>query len=226
MCLPMCAHWHHLANTIEPVLPSAHPSSQSKQQIDPFSRSCTAHGTYNGLFSPPQKKIAYCHGDLDPHLIHGSLAHPSPQPKRHLDRLSRFCIDDRRMPQSFTTGRPSPSKVPLPIGDLDPIYYIWFPWPTRMLTQTASRSIKSFLGIDNRRVSLYFTMERPFPPSKLALPMGDLDPSNTWFPGPTRVLNPNGISIGSAVFAELTSVTDPTDRPHYSVGNNRPHLRT
>jgi len=37
-------------------------------------------------------------------------------------------------------------------------------------------------------------------------------PSYTWFPGPTRVLNPNNISIGSAVFAGLTSVTDwPTD---------------
>jgi len=39
-------------------------------------------------------------------------------------------------------------------------------------------------------------------------------PSNTWSPGPTQVLNPNGISIGSAVFAGLTSVTDrQTDRP-------------
>jgi len=36
---------------------------------------------------------------------------------------------------------------------------------------------------------------------------------NTWFLGPTRVLNPNGISIGSAVFAGHTSVTDrPTHR--------------
>jgi len=33
-----------------------------------------------------------------------------------------------------------------------------------------------------------------------------------WFSVPTRVLNTNGISIGSAVFAGLTSVTDkPTD---------------
>ena len=38
-----------------------------------------------------------------------------------------------------------------------------------------------------------------------------------------QVLNPDGISIGSAVFAGLTSVTD---RPRYSVSNNRPHLRT
>jgi len=54
---------------------------------------------------------------------------------------------------------------------------------------------------------------------------------NAWFPGPARVLNPNGISIGSAVFAGLTSVIERqtdrlTDRPHYSVGNNRPHIRT
>jgi len=36
---------------------------------------------------------------------------------------------------------------------------------------------------------------------------------NTWFLGLTQVLNLNGISIGAAVFAGLTSVTDrPTDR--------------
>jgi len=37
---------------------------------------------------------------------------------------------------------------------------------------------------------------------------GSGPPSNAWFFGPTRVHNPNGISIGSAVFAGLTSVTD------------------
>jgi len=29
-------------------------------------------------------------GASGPHLIHGSRAHPSPQPKRQLDRCSRF----------------------------------------------------------------------------------------------------------------------------------------
>ena len=50
-------------------------------------------------------------------------------------------------------------------------------------------------------------------------------PSNTWFLEPTRVLNPNGISIGSAVLAGLTTVTDRPDRQttlQYSVCN-RPH---
>jgi len=62
---------------------------------------------------------------------------------------------------------------------------------------------------DDRRVSLYFTMGRLFPLKITLSYEGDLDPpSNTWFPESTRVLNPNGISIGSAVFAGLTSVTD------------------
>jgi len=57
-------------------------------------------------------------------------------------------------------------------------------------------------------------MGRPFSPKNLPLPMGGSEPpSNTWSLGPTQVLNPNGISIGSAVFAGLSSVTDrQTDR--------------
>jgi len=47
---------------------------------------------------------------------------------------------------------------------------------------------------------LYFTMGCPFPPPQnCPFPWGDLDP-HTWFPGPTGVLNPNGILIDSAVF--------------------------
>jgi len=42
---------------------------------------------------------------------------------------------------------------------------------------------------------------------------GSEPPSNTWSLEPSQVLNPDGISIGSAVFAGLTSVTDrQTDR--------------
>ena len=66
--------------------------------------------------------------------------------------------------------------------------------------------------------------EAPFPFKITPFPWGIWTLSNTWFPGPTRVLNPNGISIGSAILAGLTSVTDrQTDRQtRYSVGNNRP----
>ena len=56
--------------------------------------------------------------------------------------------------------------------------------------------------------------DRAFSPLKLPLLMGIWTSSKWWFPGPTRVLNSNGISIGCAVFAGLTNVTDrQTDRP-------------
>jgi len=42
----------------------------------------------------------------------------------------------------------------------------------------------------------------PFRPSKLPFPWGFCTPSNT------GVLDPNGISIGWAVFAEVTTATD------------------
>ena len=45
---------------------------------------------YNGFARFPLK-ITPFPWRLDAHVIHGSFAHPSPQPKRHLDRFSRFC---------------------------------------------------------------------------------------------------------------------------------------
>jgi len=48
-------------------------------------------------------------------------------------------------------------------------------------------------------------------PKKLPFRMGSRPSSNTWFLGPTRVHNPNGISIRSAVFAGITDRA--TDRP-------------
>jgi len=50
------------------------------------------HTSTHGMerpFSP--KNLSLPMGDLDPHLIHGSRAHPSPQPKRQLDRCSCLC---------------------------------------------------------------------------------------------------------------------------------------
>jgi len=81
---------------------------------------------------------------------------------------------------------------------------------------------------DDRRVSLYFTMGRPFSPKNLPLPMGGSGPpSNTWFPGPTQVLNPKGSSIGAAVFAGLTSVTDrQTDHATRSVRIGHIYIRS
>ena len=70
-----------------------------------------------------------------------------------------------------------------------------------------------------RRIELSLLQQRPQPrlpmflnwpdnPKKLSLPLGDRHPSNKWFLGCTLFSLPNGISIGSAVFARLTNVTN------------------
>ena len=96
--------------------------------------------------------------------------------------------------------------------------------PYEPTTQTASGSVQPFLHRWPRRVSVYFAMGRP-PPQNFPFSWGIWTPPNTWFLRSTQVLNPNGILIGWAIFAGLTTLTDrQTDRPRYSVGNNMPHL--
>jgi len=157
-----------------------------------------------------------------------------------------------------------------------------FLWPTRVHIQNAT-SIGSATLAQLTAESRY-TLHQPLPPLISTHSHGDLySPSNTWFLGPTWILKPNGICIGSAVFAQLTgecpytlqwAAPSPsklplpigrsgphlthdslgrwahpslpskrhldrfsrfcrahycdrqTDRPRYSVCNNRPHLRT
>jgi len=106
-------YWHHLANTIELVLPLAHQSPHPKQQIVQFSHYCTAHGK-NSLFftmgAPFPKNCPYPCADLDPHLKRfiGLMRAHNPM---HLDQFSRFCTDDRRVPLYFTMGHPFPLKI-------------------------------------------------------------------------------------------------------------------
>ena len=78
MCPPMRAHWRHLANTVELVLFSAHRSPQPKRQINQFSSFCTAHRRYFTMGAPFLQNWPFPCGDLDRHLLHDSLAHPSP----------------------------------------------------------------------------------------------------------------------------------------------------
>jgi len=64
------------------------------------------------------------------------------------------------------------------------------------------------------------------PPKNCPFPWGILTPSNMSFLGPNRILNPNGTSISSAIFAGLTSVTDrSTDHATRSVTRGRIYMR-
>jgi len=78
------------------MIRTAHPSPQPKRDLDRFSRffaQTTVDCPYTLQWDAPfPLKIAPAHGGSGPHLIHVPWAHPSPQPKRHLDLLSHFCM--------------------------------------------------------------------------------------------------------------------------------------
>jgi len=99
-------------------------------------------------------------------------------------------------------------ELVLPSAHPSPEPKLLIPWASLSPQSKWHRDRFSHFRTGDRSVSLYFTMGHSFPP-KLPLPMvGSGLPSKTWFPGSTQIFNPNGISIGSAVFARLTSVTD------------------
>jgi len=112
----------------------------ASSSVQPF---CTAHGRVSSgmpwhVLYPKNCLLAW--GDLDPHLIHGSLGSPESMPTGHCDWFSRFC-----------------------------------------------RSAEH----------VRFSRIRQVAPCA--------HPCNTRFFGTTRVHYPHGISIGSAIFAQITA---------------------
>jgi len=78
---PILAHCRHLANMIELVLSSAHPSPQPKRQIDRFGHFYTAHRRkplYFTMGDPFPRKLPLIMRESGPHLTHDSLGHSDP----------------------------------------------------------------------------------------------------------------------------------------------------
>jgi len=99
-----------------------------------------------------------------------------------------------------------PENCPFSWRDLDPIY---FTIPCAILSPQSKEHHDRFsrFSTGDHRVFLYFTIGARHLP-QIAPSNGGSGPHLTRFLGPLRPHNPNGISIGSAVFARLTSVTD------------------
>jgi len=144
----LSAHWRQLANTTELLLPSAHLSPQSKWQIDQFRRFCTAHDKKSlylqwTLLSP---KIAPSNGDLDPHLIRGSLGPPESSTETE-SRSVQLLL--HRLLQSVPILYHGTPLLPLIIGPSHggsgPPSNTWFPGPPKSSIQTESRSVQLFL---------------------------------------------------------------------------------
>jgi len=147
-----------------------------------------------------------------PHITHASTSTPSPNSKRYLNWYST----QHSVPTLYSAA------LPLPAGGSWSPSSRWFLGPIRAHNP---HGISIGSAVFTQSVPILYNGPSLLP-SKFPLPIGwSAPPSNTWFPGPTRVLSPNGILIGSTVLqGSLVWQTDrPTDRPCYSVGNNRPH---
>jgi len=97
----------------------------------------------------------------------------------------------------------SPNNCPFTQGIWD-LSNACFLGPTHM----ASGLVQPFLHSSHQRCQAWVlhnshqsVIGHALPPSKLSLPMGSVPPSKMWFLGSTRL----SISIGSAVFAQLTA---------------------
>ena len=104
----------------------------------------------------------------------------------------------RRLPM-LLNGMNNSQKLPIPLRDLHPILtHGSLPPPSLHPKRHLDRF--SRFCTTHRRVSHYFTMGRYVSPKIAHSPCGTGCPSNTWYLGPTRVIIPYGILIGSAVF--------------------------
>jgi len=129
-------------------------------------------------------------------------AHLSPQPKRHLDWFSHFThltAESRRacLGMSFVL------KLSHGMGRSGP-HPLHGSGSTQVHTQTASRSVRPVLHSSRQ-------CRRACPGKCFPLKIAPLfwaiwtHVYNVCFLGPTRVHNPNGDSIGSAIFAQFTA---------------------
>ena len=103
-----------------------------------------------------------------------SWAYRSPQPKRHFDRFSHFCITHGRVSFGMPGHVLFPKNCPFTWGDLDSHLIRVSLGSPRSTSQTESRSIQPFCTAHGRAS---YTLERavPSPVKKCSCSWGDLD---------------------------------------------------
>jgi len=109
----------------------------------------TPNCPYTLHWAAPSPKIAPSRGDLDSHPSNTRFLGPIRAHNRNgiLIGSAIFCTDDRRLSLYFTMGRPfAPSKLPVPVGDLDPHLKRGRFDPPESSTRTAFRSVQPFFA--------------------------------------------------------------------------------
>jgi len=156
MCRLMKAHWSRLANTIELVLPWANPSPERKRQIDRLCRfaQVTAESHCSAYFTIGELFLKNCpyHGASGPHIIYDSLGQSEPTTQTVSLSVQSFLHSSRQRVVGHARACPFPNS-----------------------------NAHSHLCTDDRRVSVYFIMGRPFPTKNCPFPWGMWTPSTLCF---------------------------------------------
>ena len=203
MCPHARAHWCCVANAVQLVLPSSHPSPQPKQQISWFS-----HFLHSSQRSVVWQIDATWQVQLNMCFFRPIRVH-NPN-----NKSISSVVFAQLMAESLCALQCVPlfPKLALSHGASGLPSYALFLGPMQVHTTKASWSVWLFLHRWPHTVPILYN-GTPLFPSKLPLSIGQSGlPSNMWFPGPSES-HPKW-HLGSAIFAWLTSVTDrPTDRP-------------
>jgi len=121
-----------------------------------------------------------------------------PSPAWRYWRLNDTFCSEHDSDAAATVAAKIANTLPLTLGDLH-LTHGFVGHPSLQSKWHVDRYSR-FCTTHRRRVSHYFTVSRYVFPKNAPSPWGIGSPSNTWYLGPIWVINPNGISIGSAVF--------------------------
>ena len=203
MCPPVRAHWRHLMNMIEFVPTRVHYPNRS---VQPF------------LHRSRQNVVRDAQACPFPYIIHASLSPPESITQTASQSGQSFMHSSW---QTVTMG-PSPKNSPFPWGTWTPISHV-VSWAYQSPQPKQHLNRFSCSCTDDRKMSLYFKTGTHFP-QKIVPSHGGAGPHLIHGSlGQCRSSTQRHLDLFS--LAGLTTVTDKsTDRPCYSVGNNRQHL--
>jgi len=140
----------------------------------------TAECRYRYRGMPFTLKIAPSHGDLNPHLTHGSLDPPDSASQMASRSGQPFMHSSQDTVHILTMGTLPPPKLLLSMGVHDPHLIHCSLGPPESTAQMASQSVQRFFAGFRRRVPMLYS-GLPVSSQNCQFRWGSGPPSNTWF---------------------------------------------
>jgi len=169
MCSPMKAHWRHLANTIELVLPSAHPSPHPKRKSISLAVFAQCRRVSSGTLAPPSQ-YDWASASYGPSESTTQTVNRSVKP---------FCTAHATTSLYFTIGVRFPKNCPFPWRSGPPCN-TWFLGPIRAHKPNGISIVSAVSAHITSEFPYTLQLGEPFPLKIAPSHGGSGPPSNTW----------------------------------------------